>query len=404
MTGVVKVGLGELVTDARAGFACGEDDPEGVFQVRMNNITRTGHLDLSRRRRVPATMPAIQNCLLQTGDVLFNATNSPEMVGKTAVVSELDEPTVFSNHFIRLRVDEQKISPHYLARWLHYQFELGVFRTLCRQWVNQATVPRDSLLSLAVPLLPLAEQTRVTEVLDQVDALRAKRSESLARLDELAQSIFLDMFGDPLRGTAWPLVPLASIVDEFRYGTSNKSGEVGYPALRIPNVVGGRVDPSEIKVVDVSDAELARLRLVEGDLLFVRTNGNPAYVGRCAVFSRKDVESASFRSDHFIYASYLIRARLRAENVEPEYVREFMLGAAGRKALLERCKTSAGQYNINIEGLGSIELPIPPLDRQRKFSLLLARIDESRARMSKSKREIEDLFAALQHRAIRGEL
>ena len=79
------------------------------------------------------------------------------------------------------------------------------------------------------------------------------------------------------------------VVQDFRYGTSNKSGETGLPTLRIPNVVGGRIDTTEIKTVEVTPSERERLRLQEGDVLFVRTNGNPDYVGRCAAFSTTEV-------------------------------------------------------------------------------------------------------------------
>lgn len=79
-----EVTLCEMLDDASPGFACGEDVESGVFQFRMNNITTEGQLDLSKRRRVPRDYRNIDRFLLQPGDVLFNATNSPDLVGKTA--------------------------------------------------------------------------------------------------------------------------------------------------------------------------------------------------------------------------------------------------------------------------------------------------------------------------------
>ena len=155
-----QVRLSEVVTEALPGFACGAEDPDGVLQIRMNNILRDGNLDLSKKRRVPSDIQAISRTLLRPGDVLFNATNSPDLVGKTALVKELSEPTVYSNHFFRLRTDDHRLSPSYLARWLSWQFGRGVFKGLVRQWVNQATVGRQELLSLSIPLLPLEDQRR----------------------------------------------------------------------------------------------------------------------------------------------------------------------------------------------------------------------------------------------------
>src|SRR5690606_29670479 len=110
-----------------------------------------------------------------------------------------------SNHFLRLRVERSRLLPAYLARWLHVQFERGRFKAMCRQWVNQATVNRDALLGLKIPLPTLEEQRRIAVVLDRADELRAKRRQALAHLDDLTQSIFLDMVGDPIHNPmGWP--------------------------------------------------------------------------------------------------------------------------------------------------------------------------------------------------------
>src|SRR5207244_12579152 len=137
------------------------------------------------------------------------------------------------------------------------------------------------------------------------------------------------------------------LVAELRYGTSTKSEPHGKPTLRIPNVVAGEIDVSDLKVVPIGSAEFERLKLIEGDLLFVRTNGNPEFVGRCAVFTPSSIVPSGFSATDFVYASYLIRARLNPKVMRPVFLREFMLGPEGRRRLRVRSKTSAGQFNIN---------------------------------------------------------
>ena len=168
-----------------------------MFQFRMNNVTTSGQLDLGKRRRSSRNLRNIDAFVVRTGDVLFNATNSPDLVGKTAYFPGLEEPAVFSNHFLRLRPDPGRLDGRYLSRWLNLQFDRGVFKGMCRQWVNQATVNRDALMGLRLPLPPLLEQRRIAEVLDRAEALRAKRRAALAQLDSLTQALFLDIFGDP---------------------------------------------------------------------------------------------------------------------------------------------------------------------------------------------------------------
>ena len=69
--------LSETLLEAKPGFACCEDPPDGVFQFRMNNITTEGQIDLSKKRRVPKNTRSLDAFLVKPGDVLFNATNSP---------------------------------------------------------------------------------------------------------------------------------------------------------------------------------------------------------------------------------------------------------------------------------------------------------------------------------------
>ena len=170
-------------------------------------------------------------------------------------------------------------------------------------------------------------------MLDRAEALRARRRAALALLDELTQSIFLDMFGDPVKQkNEFEKTTLGHIVEEFRYGTSNKSGADGFPALRIPNVVGGKIDTVNLRQSVSIKMSLNDFAFLDGDLLFVRTNGNPDYVGRCAVFTPASVEDSAFDADSFIYASYLIRARLKDE-VNPVFMRELMQSAQGRRQI-----------------------------------------------------------------------
>jgi type I restriction enzyme S subunit len=204
------------------------------------------------------------------------------------------------------------LSPRYLWHWL-----TSVEAELASKGKGATfkQVNRNDIGELSIPMPPLAEQERIAEILDQAESLRGQRRQAIALFDELTQSVFLDMFGDPASNPmGWPVREFATLVHEFRYGTSNKSSRDGLPALRIPNVVGGKLDLNDLKLVPVTEAEEGRLRLKDGDLLFVRSNGNPAYVGRCAVFSERQVRETGYPSHKFIYASYLIRARLnRAE-------------------------------------------------------------------------------------------
>ncbi len=123
-----QVLVSDVLADAKPGFACGAHDDNGIIQIRMNNIGREGELDLTQQRRVPTDEKKIAKCLAEKGDVLFNATNSPELVGKSAYFGGYSETVTFSNHFIRLRPKSDVLEGKFLAYWLVKQFKAGVFR------------------------------------------------------------------------------------------------------------------------------------------------------------------------------------------------------------------------------------------------------------------------------------
>lgn len=218
-----RMRLADLIVSADPGFASGARSEDGVLQIRMNCVSSDGSLDVASGLRVPVPVN-VNRLTLEPGDILFNATNSPALVGKTAVFSGWPEPVTFSNHFLRLRTEPRFLVPAYLARWLQFQWRGRVFQGMCTQWVNQASVRRERLLALRIPLPSLPEQRRIAAILDRADAILRKRQESLRLLDELLRSTFLEMFGDPVRNErGWETVKLGEVADIVGGGTPSRA-------------------------------------------------------------------------------------------------------------------------------------------------------------------------------------
>lgn len=177
--------LASVLTEAKSGFACGENPSKGTFQIRMNNVTTSGNFDFSKKRRVPGDSPNINTFLLSPGDVLFNATNSPELVGKSAIFQDCGEPVVFSNHFLRLRTKPKALNGFYLLHWLLFQFRRKIFMNICKQWVNQATVGRDTLLGKMIMLPPINLQEEFALRIKHVDGRKMCQQNSLFMYEEL---------------------------------------------------------------------------------------------------------------------------------------------------------------------------------------------------------------------------
>ena len=236
---------------------------------------------------------------------------------------------------------------------------------------------------------PLTEQKRIASLLARADRLRHLRRTAHDLGESLLQSVFLEMFGDlSANPKGWDISTLEDLETYFIYGTSQKcfSKPKGYPVLRIPNVLHSKIDLDDLKYAEVPEKEAKNILLKNGDIIFVRTNGNPDYVGRCAVFNlEKD----------FLFASYLIRARIDLSKINPVFLLAFLQTAKGREAMAPYIRTTAGQSNIGIEGLGQIPVPLPPLSLQEEFAGVVARVESLRGRMSEGERQVENLFESL---------
>lgn len=169
----------------------------------------------------------------------------------------------------------------------------------------------------------------------------------------------------------WEVVDFEKLIEDIRYGTDTKSNtkENGYPTLRIPNVVEKRITTEDLKHTPLDEGEFERLKLENGDILLLRTNGNPAYVGRCTVFDGE--------IDDCVFASYLIRIRLNENSSLPKFVSEFLNSNLGRQEMSGWISTSAGNHNIGIGAIENFSVPLPKYEEQSKIATVLYTVDQA---------------------------
>lgn len=157
--------IGDVAEDIQPGFASGTHNQEGVGvpHLRPMNVDREGRVSLATVKYVAPEKNALR---VRPGDVLFNNTNSPELVGKTASITR-EEDWAFSNHMTRLRFPDS-ISPEFAAYQLHSLWTRGYFLRRCAHHVNQASVSSGTLAT-TVPLLlaPTAEQHRIVAEIEK---------------------------------------------------------------------------------------------------------------------------------------------------------------------------------------------------------------------------------------------
>lgn len=312
-------------------------------------------------------------------------------------------PGVGTSELIPLRPRKETLDRNFLAWYLRSPGFLE-FSAQNTRGANLPRIAMDALWEHRVPTPPLAEQRRIVgrirEAMSRVDGVRRLRSESIMESKGLLPSLLKEVF-DEVASRA-DRVTIGELATESRYGTSEKCTpeNAGTPVLRIPNVAGGHVNFVDLKFLPGAVAATDPLAVRAGDLLLVRTNGSPDMVGRCAVVPPIDRT--------FAYASYLIRVRLDGRRADPKYVSFFLASTLGRDQIAAKRHTSAGQYNINTQDIKSIEIPLPPLARQR---VLVQRMSEVEKTVQTTGTELSDAQArdsmipsAILRKAFAGEL
>lgn len=283
-------------------------------------------------------------------------------------------------------------------RWLYYRL-----RSLGLNKLNRAAaVPglnREDAYRKRILLPSLSEQSRIAAILDKADALRAKRRAAIEKLDTLTQSIFLDMFGDPMANPRkWP-VELLGHICSVRGGKRLPNGEEysSYPTpfryIRVTDFRSGHVDESALVYLKPEvQSRIARYIVNAGDIV-ISIAGS---IGLLATVG-KNLNGANLTEN----AAKLVAKR--PEIYDPAFLTAYLRS----KYAQSQIDSHIGQVTIGKLALFRIEkikVTLPPISLQRDFSKRLSAVEKIRSTYAKSVSELDGLFASLLHRAFRGDL
>ena len=160
--------LGDVLESTTYGTNSPPSADGAIPVLRMNNL-QGGQIDLSDVRRADLVDKEIRELNLACGDILFNRTNSLDLVGKVAAVRSLPQPVSFASYLVRLRVNEERVNPFWLSALLWSDDCQARIRKFATPGVSQANINPTSLKTLTIPLPPLAEQRAIAAALDGVD-------------------------------------------------------------------------------------------------------------------------------------------------------------------------------------------------------------------------------------------
>lgn len=182
------VRIGDIVTEVRYGTSKPGGNDGAYAYLRMNNLTDDGYVDLTELKRITLEGDDLEKCLVHRGDLLFNRTNTKELVGKTAYF-DLDEEMVIAGYIIRVRVDQTRIEPCYLWKLMN-TVELKLkLRHMAKGAIHQANINAQEFQSIEIPLPPLALQQEFVEIARKADETKAALKKSIADVESVIKGL-----------------------------------------------------------------------------------------------------------------------------------------------------------------------------------------------------------------------
>ncbi|MBW3088905.1 restriction endonuclease subunit S [Bifidobacterium sp. 82T24] len=385
---IPMVKLGDVATIRRDVVDPGEVDVTTAY-LGLEDIERGGRI-LQYRHVVDSGLTSSKFAFSKT-DLLYGKLR-PNL-GK---IAKPERDGICSTDILPI-VPGESLHRDFLGYYLS-QPKMVAFAASRTSGANLPRISPKTLLQIPVPLPPLSEQRRIVAILDRADAIRTKRRQVLDALDELPRSLFAEMFGDPvLNPKGWNCSPLSNL-GAFKNGLNFGKGETGCE-LKVIGVgdFGSRFSLNtfdDIALVSMNAMPSQEYLLKDGDILFVRSNGNKALVGRSLLVYPGE--------ERVSYGGFCIRFRLNSEDrLLPLYLNAVLQSKSVRQHVLGRGRGS-NIANLNQKMLQPVRIPLPPLSLQHEFAEKVAAIEDARRKVERALELDEELFGSLQSRVFRG--
>jgi type I restriction enzyme S subunit len=269
----------------------------------------------------------------------------------------------------------------------------------------QPQITIQLLKYLQFPLPPLAEQNRIVEKLDtlfsQLETIKTSMAKVPLLLKDFRQQVLTQAVTGKLTNCKVEEKRLGDLLTDVKYGTSMKSEyEIeGIPIFRIPNISDGEINDLDLKYSKLDEKEYNQLKLIEGDVLIIRSNGSVNLVGRSAIIRKKH--------DGYSYAGYLIRLRC-GQDLNSEFLNYTLKSDFLRTQIVNTSHSSSGVNNINSQEIKDLKIYwTKPKEQQEivsRVKSLFAKADAIEKQYESLKAKIESLPQAILHKAFKGEL
>jgi len=368
--------LGDLATFVN-GFPFKPSDwsDEGMEIIRIQNLTKGSSETNCYKGVIP------DKYKIKKGDILisWSATLDVfEWAGKDAWLNQ----HIFKVVFDKIEINRQFFI--YLIKFVLNDMKKEVHGATMQH------ITKSRFDNLKVPLPPLAIQNRIAKILDAADALRRKDQELLNKYDELAQAIFIEMFGSNSN-----VVKLDKITTKITDGVHAKPNyqETGVPFLSVKNITNMFLDFNNTKFITQADHETftKRCKPEFEDILYTKVG---ATYGRAAIIDSK--------KEFSIYVSIALIKPDRSK-VYPYYL-NFVLNTNYVKMQADRRVKGAGVPDLHLVEIKDFDIPLPAYKDQLDFSNVIENLNKNVSSTKKQIQQSENLFQTLLQQTFKGEL
>lgn len=385
----MKTRICDVVETGIKGLWGNECEPleHGVPVIKTNNLSYEGVIDFSEITYRDIELDKAQKNWLCNGDILVEKSGGTKThtVGYVSYFDGESNKYVCNNFILALRPLSNKVFGKFLFYQMRYMYESGLFSDCYNRTTGIQNLQQNRYLSKEIKLPILSEQQTISHVLDSIVQMIGQKRQQLAQLDELIKSRFVEMFGDvSVNDKNWITQGLSSLGTlkngmNFHYDDKGVSVRVlGVGDFKDNSVID---NAENLSLVTLAETPAADYYLQNHDLIFVRSNGNKALVGRCVEAIPNDVPT--------VFSGFCIRFRNESKSVNIKYLLYFFKQDEIRAKIAGR---GANIQNLNQKILSAIDVPLPPLELQNRFADFVQKTEQAKTIVKQQIADLQELL------------
>ena len=359
--------------------------PREYCFVKPSDLPSQGIADIEETEYYVSKVGLSKSRVLPSGSVLVSCIGS---IGKIGILTK----EACSNQQINAIIPQDEIDSRFIAYSLYAQ------RFVLESIANAPVVPiinKTDFSKITIGIPPKSTQLAIVSELDKINELIRLKKEQLKDFDNLAQSLFYEMFGDPVENEkGWEVKKLEDICSLICNGNTPKGGsevyvDNGILFLRSQNVWKNRLDLDDVAFIDeATHKSLKKSALNHYDLLITKTgrvNTENSSLGRTALFEGED-GSANINGH-----VYLVRLK---EGMVHKYVLYILISNSYRELIRRTCVGGIDKRQLNKNHIEDFPIIFPPLSLQRLFAQRVEQIEREKSEVQKSIQDLETLLAS----------